>query len=107
MINPDDIESMSVLSVQPLPPLYGSQALQRCYSLLLQRKVTQTTSRHLQQPDSVLPRNGYPGSQNTLRSSSGEFASWGEKLNTPSDYDPVDFFQTGYNETNAVTVPYG
>ena len=26
--------------------------------------------------------------------------SWGSKLATPTSYDPADFFQTGFNETN-------
>ena len=29
---------------------------------------------------------------------------WGEKLGKPSSYDPNDFFQTGYNTQNTVSV---
>ena len=28
--------------------------------------------------------------------------SWGTKLSTPTSYDPSDFFQTGFEETNAI-----
>lgn len=33
--------------------------------------------------------------------------SWGEKLATPSSYDPKDFFQTGFDETNAIGITGG
>ena len=33
--------------------------------------------------------------------------SWGTKLSTPTSYDPSDFFQTGFEETNAISVSGG
>ncbi len=40
-------------------------------------------------------------------SEAGGYYSWGEKLQTPSSYDPKDFFQTGTNVTNGVTLATG
>ena len=49
-----------------------------------------------------------PEFQNTYGpSEEGSFYSWGEKLTTPSSYNPKDFFQTGANVTNAVSLSTG
>lgn len=37
----------------------------------------------------------------------GSYYSWGTKLNTPSSYDPADFFQTGVNVTNSASLSTG
>ena len=51
----------------------------------------------------VLPRfqNQYGPSE------TGSYFSWGEKLATPSDYRPADFFQTGTNIANSVSLSTG
>ena len=33
--------------------------------------------------------------------------SWGNKLETPSTYNPLDFFQTGFNTTNSIALSAG
>ena len=38
-----------------------------------------------------------PEFQNTYGRKEGEFKSWGDKLDKPSTYNPLDFFQTGFN----------
>lgn len=48
-----------------------------------------------------------PEFQNTYGAATGSFQSWGQKLAQPSTYDPLDFFQTGWNETNSVTLSNG
>src|SRR5690606_13944212 len=37
----------------------------------------------------------------------GSYYSWGEKLTTPSTYDVADFFQTGVNITNTLSLSTG
>ena len=107
MINPEDIESMSVLSGAAASALYGSQASNGV--ILITTKKGNTNGLRVTYSNSTqfYRAMATPEFQNTYGAAQGEFASWGEKLNTPSDYDPVDFFQTGYNETNAVTVSTG
>lgn len=49
-----------------------------------------------------------PKFQNTYGTSEIEpMMSWGSKLATPTSYDPADFFQTGFNETNSVGLSAG
>lgn len=107
MINPEDIESMSVLSGAAASALYGSDAANGVILITTRKgeegKVRVSYSNSTQFMHAVAT----PEFQNTYGAASGEFKSWGAKLGTPSTYDPTDFFQTGYNETNALTLSAG
>ena len=107
MVNPEDIESMSVLSGAAASALYGSQAANGVIMITTKKGNADRLRVTYSNSTQWLSAMATPEFQNTYGAATGEFASWGEKLNTPSDYDPVDFFQTGYNETNAVTVSAG
>ena len=49
-----------------------------------------------------------PEFQNTYGNKKNMYESWGEKLATPSSYDPKDdFFNTGTNFINSVTLTTG
>lgn len=48
-----------------------------------------------------------PKFQNSYGSEPGEWFSWSSKLDTPSSYDVNDFFQTGYNVANTVSLTTG
>ena len=49
-----------------------------------------------------------PEFQNTYgQTESGSYYSWGDKLTKPSSYDPADFFRTGTNFTNSVSLSTG
>lgn len=107
-INPDDIESISVLSGASAAALYGSAAANGV--------VMVTTKKGLEGKTTVNFSNGttfssplvLPDFQNTYGTSSiGDFYSWGDKLSTPSSYAPKDFFQTGYSVTNSLNVSTG
>ena len=107
MLNPEDIESMSVLSGAAASALYGSEAANGVIMITTRKgeegKTRVTYSNSTQWLDALTK----PDFQNTYGAATGEFKSWGAKLGTPSTYDPYDFFQTGYNETNALTVTSG
>ena len=107
MINPEDIESISVLSGAAASALYGSHAANGV--VLITTKKGQSSGLRVTYSNSTmwLRAMATPEFQNTYGAAQGEFTSWGEKSSTPYDYDPLDFFQTGYNETNAVTLSTG
>ena len=106
-LNPDDIESMSVLTGPAAAALYGSMAANGAIIVTTKRgvegraKVTFSHNTDFSNP-LVLPEF-----QNRYGNNIGEYSSWGEKLDTPSTFDPADFFQTGFNTTTAVSVSGG
>ncbi|WP_183309078.1 SusC/RagA family TonB-linked outer membrane protein [Dysgonomonas hofstadii] len=107
-INPEDIESISVLSGPSAAALYGSAAANGVVLVTTKKgqegklSLTVSNSTMFSAP-MVLPKF-----QNTYgQSEQGSYYSWGEKLSTPSSYDPADFFQTGVNVSNAISLTTG
>lgn len=105
--NPEDIESMSVLTGPSAAALYGSNAANGAILITTKKgaagkpKITLAHNTDFSKPF-VLPRF-----QNTYGNKPGEFSSWGDKLDTPSDYSPADFFRTGYNTTTSLSISLG
>lgn len=106
-LNPDDIESMSVLSGAAAAALYGYEAANGV--VMITTKKGQKEGFSVSVSNSTTFSNPFvlPEFQNTYGSEDGSYRSWGEKLATPTDYDPADFFQTGYNVTNSVSLSTG
>ena len=106
-INPDDIESISVLTGPSSAALYGSAAANGVIMINTKRgtegkvKVAVSSSMEFSNPF-ILPKF-----QNTYGNKAGSFYSWGDRLATPSSYDPKDFFNMGNNYINSVTVTTG
>ena len=107
-INPEDIESISVLSGPAAAALYGSAAAQGVIMITTKKgkegkaSVTITSSAQFSKPFKM------PEFQNEYINRPGEFASWGQK--TPSvygNYEPEDFFNTGSNIQNNVSLTVG
>ena len=107
-INPDDIESISALTGPSAAALYGANAANGVILITTKRgragrvDVTYNGSFQFSKPF-VLPRfqNQYGPSE------TGSYFSWGEKLAEPSSYRPADFFQTGTNIANSVSLSTG
>ncbi len=107
-INPDDIESISALTGPSAAALYGANAANGVILINTKRgragrvDVTYNGSFQFSKPF-VLPRfqNQYGPSE------PGSYFSWGEKLATPGNYRPADFFQTGTNIANSVSLSTG
>lgn len=105
-INPEDIESLSVLNGPAAAALYGSSAANGVVLITTKKgtegatKVTYTHNTTFSSPLMM------PDFQNSYGNVRGQFASWGAK-GTALPYDPADFFQTGSNITNAVTLSIG
>ena len=114
-INPEDIESISVLTGAAAAALYGSNAANGAVMITTKRgqagalKVTLSSNTEFLNAF-VLPefQNRYGTGLNGSASGSSVY-SWGQKL-TPAartGYTPEDFLETGHVYTNAVTVSGG
>ena len=114
-LNPEDIESISVLTGAAAAALYGSNAANGAVMITTKKgqagalKVTLSSNTEFLNPF-VLPefQNRYGTGLNGSGSGSAVY-SWGAKL-TPAaqtGYTPNDFFETGHVYTNAVTLAGG
>lgn len=107
MINPEDIESMSVLSGAAAAALYGSDAANGV--IMITTKKGEKDKLNINYSNSTSFFNPFvtPEFQNTYGATAGSLQSWGQKLAQPSNYNPLDFFKTGWNETNSLTLSNG
>ena len=114
-LNPEDIESISVLTGAAAAALYGSNAANGAVMITTKKgqagalKVTVSSNTEFLNPF-VLPefQNRYGTGLNGSSSGSAVY-SWGAKL-TPAaqtGYTPNDFFETGHVYTNAFTLSGG
>lgn len=106
-LNPEDIESISVLSGPSAAALYGSSAANGV--VLITTKKGNAGQTHITFSNNTTfsrPLMKYQF-QNTYGNIPGAAYSWGSKLATPTDYDPYDFLQTGTNVSNAITLSTG
>ena len=106
-INPEDIESMSVLSGPSAAALYGSAAASGV--ILITTKKGAEGKAKLTYSNSTTFQNVWmtPKFQNRYGNVEGQFESWGKLLATPTNYDPLDFFNTGVTEINSLTFTVG
>ena len=107
-LNPEDIESISVLAGPSAAALYGSNAANGAILITTKKgkegrvDISFSSSADFSSPLLM------PEFQNTYGNKLGSYESWGEKLVTPSSYDPKkDFFRTGTNFINALTLNMG
>ena len=107
-LNPEDIQSLSVLSGPAAAALYGSAAANGVVLVTTRGGMKDQTSISISNQTVFSQPLILPKLQTTYGPTEpGSYYSWGEKLNTPSDYDARDFFQTGFNTTNAISLSTG
>ncbi|MDE7443244.1 MAG: SusC/RagA family TonB-linked outer membrane protein, partial [Muribaculaceae bacterium] len=107
-INPEDIESISVLSGPSAAALYGSAAANGVVMITTKKGAEGQTRVTISNNTTFMRPMVLPKTQNTYgQTEAGSYYSWGDKLSTPSSYDPADFFQTGYNVTNTASLTTG
>ena len=106
-LNPDDIESISVLTGAAAAALYGTKGANGVILLTSKKGSVGKLKLNYSNDTQFLSPFVMPKFQNTYGANDGEFSSWGNKLETPSSYDPKDFFQTGFTETNSLSVSAG
>ncbi len=114
-INPEDIESISVLTGAAAAALYGSQAANGAIMITTRRgesgrlKATFSSNTEFLDPF-FLPRfqNRYGTGLNGKDGGSGIY-SWGALIpeGARKGYTPDDYFNTGHTYTNAVTISGG
>lgn len=106
-INPEDIESISVLTGASAAALYGSDAANGVLLITTKKgkegkaKITFSSQSDFSNPF-ILPRF-----QNRYGNKPGEIRSWGDKLSTPSTFNPRDFFNTGSTVINSLSLSAG
>ena len=108
MVNPDDVENISVLSGAAASALYGSDAANGVIMITTKKGSVGKVRVSYSHNTSFYTPFVTPEFQNTYgQTRTGAFSSWGSKLETPSSYDPMDFFQTGYMMGNSLTFSTG
>ena len=106
-INPEDIESVNVLTGPSAAALYGSAAANGVVLINTRKgsagkpKITVSNNTTFSSPFMM------PEFQNTYGNKIGIYASWGEKLAKPSSFDPADFCNTGALVQNNVSLSTG
>ncbi|TRX40174.1 TonB-dependent receptor [Bacteroides sp. HF-5092] len=106
-LNPDDIESVSVLTGAAAAALYGTQGANGVILITTKKGEEGKIKVNYSNDTQFMTPFVKPKFQNTYGSEEGQFSSWGNKLETPSTYDPFDYFQTGFTETNSLSVSTG
>lgn len=106
-INPDDIESINVLTGPSAAALYGSAAANGVIMINTRRgaegKVSVAVSSSMEFSNPFI----MPEFQNTYGNKAGSFESWGDRLASPSGFNPRNFFNTGHSYINSVTLTTG
>ena len=107
-INPEDIESISVLSGPAAAALYGSAAAQGVIMITTKKgkegRVSVVVSNSTQFSDVFK----MPEFQNEYANRPGEVRSWGEKGGSEfTGFEPENFFNTGTNIQNNVSLTVG
>ena len=105
-LNPDDIESMTVLTGASAAALYGSAAANGAILITTKKgkegkvEATFTTSMEFAAPFVM------PEFQNTWGSDPGDAVSWGA-AQPSTGYEPADFYETAATYTNSLSVSMG
>ncbi len=103
-INPDDIESISMLTGPSAAALYGSDAANGAVIINTKRGDKNKTTVTVSNSTTFSTVTMLPDMQNTYGTSAG-LENWGDKIN--STFDPEKFFNTGSNVINSVSLSTG
>jgi TonB-linked SusC/RagA family outer membrane protein len=106
-INPDDIESISVLNGASAAALYGSHAANGAILINTKKGHTGRIQLHFSNQTNTYKPFVLPEFQNSYGNAVGAFESWGNKLSTKSPYEPSDFFDTGTTIRNTLSMSTG
>lgn len=105
-LNPEDIESMSVLTGAAAAALYGSNAANGAIVITTKKGTVGKPRVSISNQTTFSDPFVMPKFQNTYGNRTGEYKSWGEKQNKYS-YDPSDFFNTGTTVQTTASLSVG
>ena len=105
--NSDDIESISVLTGPSAAALYGASAANGVIIINTKKGAAGSVKVNFSSNTEFLSVGVMPEFQNTYGTESNTYRSWGKKLETPSTFNPRDFFQGGYNTINSLNLSGG
>lgn len=104
-LNPDDIESINMLTGPSAAALYGNAAANGVVLINTKKgkaeKTTLTVTNNTTFSNAVMT----PEMQNRYGNKTDDFASWGDQ--TTKRYDPTGFFNTGTNVINTLSFSTG
>jgi TonB-linked SusC/RagA family outer membrane protein len=104
-INPEDIESISLLTGPSAAALYGYEGANGVVLITTKKGRSDKTTVTVSHGTTFSRPLMMPKFQNRYGNVPGEQTSWGNR--TDFRYDPVKFFNTGVNLTNAVSLSTG
>lgn len=106
-INPDDIETISVLTGPSAAALYGYNAANGVILITTKKGSEGRVKIAFNNSTSFSTPTMMPQFQDTYGNLEGSVTSWGKKLDSPSGYNPANFFNTGVNVMNGLTFSVG
>lgn len=106
-MNPDDIESISVLTGPSAAALYGANAANGVVLINTKKGAAGKVKINISSSAEMANAFVLPKFQNTYGNLPNDPTSWGEKMATPGSYDPKDFFKTGSTFNNSVSLSTG
>ena len=104
-INPDDIESISMLTGPSAAALYGNAAASGVVLITTKKGSAEKTTVTISNNTTFSSVYISPKMQSRYGNPSGRLASWGNAVN--SNYDPREFFNTGSNIINTISLSTG
>lgn len=105
-LNPDDIESITVLKGASASALYGSQAQNGVILITTKKGKAGKTSISFTSSASIDHIAYKPDFQNSYGQTAGGADSWGDKISSGHD-NLSDFYQNGTNFTNSINLSGG
>lgn len=109
-LNPDDIDNISVLTGAAAAALYGNRGSNGVVLITTKKGGSDKTRVVYSNNTTFSSPFVMPEFQNTYGRTGTSYYSWGAKLadqGLSSNYDPKDFFQTGVNTMNSVSLSTG
>lgn len=105
--NPEDIESLSVLTGPSAAALYGASAANGVILINTKKGSEGKTRVNVSSSSEFSNPFVMPKFQNTYGNVPGEATSWGNRLDTPSSFNPINFFNIGSTFTNSFNLSTG
>ncbi|MDR2918682.1 MAG: SusC/RagA family TonB-linked outer membrane protein [Tannerella sp.] len=106
-LNPEDIESISVLTGPAAAALYGSNAANGAIIITTKRGAAGKPKVTLSNQTTFTSPFVMPDFQNRYANADGSYKSWSNNLGGTTNYDPADFFETGTTVQTTASVSVG